>query len=266
MIQVYHIPVCPFCQRLEIILELKGQSDAVDIGVIDITKPRPDWLTELTGGSTSLPVLVTEEGEPLKESLVLMRYLDGLLPGGRVMRDDPYEHAVEELVVTHEAAFTGAGYRFVMNQDPNKRDEHRDRLLAIYRELDALLRRYNPDGTWLFDDFGYAEAVYTPMFMRFWFLDYYEDFELPDAPEYARVRRWRDACLEHPAAQHVSPEEIVKLYYDYAKGHGNGALPPGRSRSSFAFEPHWSQRPWPPKDKYGHDATDAELGLVEPQE
>jgi len=39
------------------------------------------------------------------------------------------------------------------------------------------------------------------MFMRFWFLEYYEDFDLPDSPEYARVKRWRDACLAHPAAQ-----------------------------------------------------------------
>ena len=63
------------------------------------------------------------------------------------------------------------------------------------------------------------------------------------------------------AAQQVSREEIVKFYYDYAKGAGNGALLPGRRRSSFVFEPHWRSRPWPPKDKYGHSATDEELGL-----
>ena len=102
--------------------------------------------------------------------------------------------------------------------------------------------------------------MFTPMFMRFWFLDYYEGFELP--PELARVQRWRDACLAHPAAQQTSKEEIVKVYYDYAKGAGNGGLLPGRTRSSFGFEPHWSTRPWPPADKYGVSATDAELGLV----
>jgi glutathione S-transferase len=77
-----------------------------------------------------------------------------------------------------------------------------------------------------------------------------------------RVRRWRDACLAHPAAQQVSREEVVKAYYDYARGAGNGALPEGRQVSSFAFAPHWSTRPWPPREKYGPGATDAELGLV----
>ena len=54
--------------------------------------------------------------------------------------------------------------------------------------------------------------------------------------------------LAHPAAQQVTREEIVKLYYDYAKGAGNGgALLRGRKKSSLAFEPHWQTRPWPPR-------------------
>ena len=103
--------------------------------------------------------------------------------------------------------------------------------------------------------------MFTPFFQRFWFLEYYEDFALPDKPAYARVRKWKDACIAHPAAQQITKEEVVKLYYDYAKGVGNGALPPGRGKSSLAFEPEWRSRPWPPKDKYTHSATDAELGL-----
>lgn len=59
----------------------------------------------------------------------------------------------------------------------------------------------------------------------------------------------------------MSKEEIVKLYYDYANGAGNGALLQGRTVSSFTFEPDWRGRPWPPKTKYGHSATDAQLGI-----
>ena len=101
------------------------------------------------------------------------------------------------------------------------------------------------------------------MFMRFWFVEYYEAFVLPDAPKYARVRRWIDACLKHPSAQQVSRDQIIKLYYDYSRNAGNGALLPGRKVSSFVFEPHWSKRPMPPAEKYGPAATDEQLGLVE---
>jgi glutathione S-transferase len=257
---LYQIPVCPFSQRLEILLELKGRRGAVDFHVVDITRPRPDWLLELSRGSTALPVLRTEQGV-LRESLVILRYFDEVLGEAPVARATPYQRAVENMLIAHEGDFTAAGYRLVMNRDPARRQQLHDRMLAEYRKLEDFLSWQSPDQDFLFEGFGLAETVFTPMFMRFWFLDYYEGFELP-AEGFARVARWRDACLAHPAAQQVDYERIVKLYYDYAMGAGNGALPPGRSVSSFTFEPDWPQRPWPPRDKYDHMATDAELGLL----
>ena len=136
------------------------------------------------------------------------------------------------------------------------------KLLKLYKELNGFLMEHSAAGTYLFEDFGLAEAVFAPVFKRFWFLDYYENFELPESDEYARVKAWRDASMSHPATLQVSKEEIVKLYYDYALGAGNGALLPGREISSFAFEPAWQTRPWPPKDKYAGTASDRDLGLL----
>jgi len=257
---VHHIPVCPFSQRLEILLALKRERDAVTFSVVDITRPRPAELLRLSGGSTALPILETADGV-LKESLVILRYFDETFAGTPIARATPYERAVENMLIAMEGDFTSSGYRLVMNQDKDRRTALQDAVLAQYRRLDAFLATHNPAGTFLFERFGLAEAVFTPMFVRFAFLAYFEGFELP-AEGCERVRRWRDACLAHPAAQQVSSEEVVKAYYDYAHGAGNGALPAGRARSSFVFEPHWRTRPWPPKDKYGPGATDGELGLL----
>lgn len=257
---IYHIAACPFSQRVEILLALKEQLHAVTFEVVDVTKPRPDWLLAKTRGTTSLPAMVMDRGV-IKESLVLLRYLDATLPVPRVLRQDPYEHAIENMLVAMEGDFTAAGYRYVKNRDLAQREAMREAMLAQYRRLDDFLTWQSPDGVFLFEEFGFAECVFTPLFMRFWFLDYYEDFDLP-AEGFERVRRWRDACLAYPAAQQVSRESIVKLYYDYTLGKGNGALPEGRTKSSFAVEPDWSQRPWPPRDKYGRAASDAELGLL----
>lgn len=259
---VHHIPVCPFSQRLEILLALKGCRREVDFRVIDVTQPRPAWLTAKTHGTTALPVLETEAGGIVRESLVILRYLEDRFPEPRIAQRDPWRRAVEGMLLAMERDFGTQGYVFVMSQDRGKRDALRQAMLDQYAKLDDFLAQHSPEGPFLFDQFGLAESVYTPLFMRFWFLEYYEDFDLPPEPRYARVRRWRDACLSHPAAQQVTKEQIVKLYYDYAKGAGNGALLPGRARSSFVFEPHWSRRPWPPRDKYARIATDAELGLA----
>lgn len=259
---VYHIPVCPFSQRLEILLALRGQRDAVRFRVVDITRPYDPDLLAKTHGSTTLPVLETPDGAILGESLVILRYLDEVLRGAPLRRTDPGDHAVESMLVAKEGSFTAAGYHFVMNQDPGKREMHLVTLLGLYREIDEFLRRHSPDGPFLFGGFGLAETVFSPLFKRFLFLDYYEGFELPNEDIYARVAAWRQACLEHPAAAQVSEEEVVKLYYDYALGAGNGARPDGRSVSSFAFEPHWKTRPWPPREKYGPGASDAALGLL----
>ena len=77
-----------------------------------------------------------------------------------------------------------------------------------------------------------------------------------------RVLAWREACVTHHAAQHRSKEELLKLYYDYTQGGGNGRIPEGRSISSFSPDFDWRSRPMPPRDKWGHAATDSELGLT----
>lgn len=260
--KIYHIPVCLFCQRLEILLELKGRRAAVDFQVVDITKPRDPALLAKMRGTTSLPVLETADGRIIKESLVILQYLEDLFPEPRVAQADPYRRAVENMLVRMEGPFVSAGYTYVLNQDPARRDALREAMLAQYAGLNEFLLTHAPNGPFLFEAFGWAEAVFTPMFMRFWFLEYYEDFDLPPGPKFDRVRAWREACLAHPAAQQVAKEEIIKFYYDYAKGAGNGALLPNRNVSSFVFHPEWRRRPWPPKNKYEHSATDEELGLV----
>lgn len=262
MLTVYHIPVCPFSQRLEILLSLKGGREEVEFVVVDITKPRPAWLLEKTQGTTAMPILETHDGTVLKESLVILQYLEDITADKPIAQADPLRRALENMLVSLAGPLADAGYAMVLNTDPGLRVGHEQRLLAIYRSINDFLERHATSDQWLFDDFGWAELVFTPLLMRFWFLDYYEGFRLPKDNAFVRVSRWVEACYGHPHAQQVTREEIVKLYYDYAKGAGNGSLVPGRSVSSFAFTPHWQGRPWPNPDKYGVSQSDAELGLV----
>lgn len=263
MLTIYHIPGCPFSERVEIMLALKGVAmNDVDI---DISQPRPDWLLAKSGGTTALPLVDIDDpnagSETIKESMVIMRYLEDRFPDPPVANPDPYRHAVEGMLCATDGAFSGAGYRMILNRDPTRRDALKAEVDAQFARLDAFLTRYASGRDMLFDDhYGWAEVAFAPMFKRLWFLEYYEDYAVPATLE--RVWRWRAACVGHPAAQHRTREELIKLYYDYSQGGGNGAIPDGRSVSSFAPAIDWRKRPMPPRDKWGHAASDAELGLV----
>ncbi len=256
---LYHIPGCPYSERVEILLQLKGLHGLVEDGEMDISKPRPDWFLKKTLGATSMPVLDTPQGT-LKESVVILRYIDETYPETRIAQSDPYRHAVESMLVATDGAFVVPGYNMVKNRDLAARDTLCAAVDTQFERLNAFLLHYSPNGVYLFDDFGWAEIAFTPLFKRLCMLDYYENYEMPK--KLTRVRKWREACLAHPAAQARTVEEVVKLYYDYSQGFGGGAIPTGRRVPSFTLDPHWSIRPMPPRDKWGKPATDAELGLL----
>lgn len=260
---VYHIPICPFSQRLEILMELKGARDAVDFRTVDITKPRDEHILKLSGGTTALPVMELPSKGALKESLVLMEFLEDSFPEPAIRRADPYERGLESLLITLADPMIGAGYRLILNQDRAKTEELKAAYLKAAENVDAFLRAHSKgEGPWLFERFGWAEAAFTPFFLRFSFIPYYEGFDLPEDGRFERLLEWRAACLAHPSAQQTSEEEIIKVYYDYAIGTGNGGVPEGREVSSFVFEPHWKDRPMPPRAKYERRASDKELGLL----
>ena len=256
---LYHFPGCPYSERVEILLNLKGLAGAVEDVEMDISKPRPDWLLEKTGGTTALPVLDCGT-EVVKESAVILRYIEELFPETPVRQADPLRHAIESMFGLLDSPYAKAGYAVLRNRDREQRTVLCEAFDAQYARLDAFLRRYGGSGPFLFEDFGWGEVILTPLLKRLECVAYYENYAIPARLE--RVRQWHRACLEHPAAQSRKVEEILKLYYDYSRGAGGGALAPGRQVSSFTLDPHWSTRPMPPRDKWGEGATDEELGLV----
>ena len=116
---LHHIPICPFSQRLEILLALKGARDAAEFRTVDITLPRSEHILRLTGGSTALPVMELPGGRALKESLVLMDYLETSVPAPPVRRADPYERGIENLLCTFADPLVGA---CLLYTSPSPRD------------------------------------------------------------------------------------------------------------------------------------------------
>ena len=110
------------------------------------------------------------DGRIIKESLVILRYLDETFPEKPIAAADPYGRAVENMLIALEGEFTAAGYRFVMNQDREQRDQFAAAMDRQWQKLDDF-RQWQQQGTpWLLDRFGLAETVFTPLFTRFWYI------------------------------------------------------------------------------------------------
>lgn len=245
-VHLYSIAVCPFAQRTRILLGLKGI--AFDLTEIDITRPRPEWFLKLNPLG-QVPV-ITHEGRVLNESSVINEYLDETFPTPRVMPADAYQRAQSRILIDRlNNGFVPAMYRLLMNQDAAAMAALKDKALTEWRWLDAMLMRHNPDGTWLWDNFGMADLSVAPFFMRWCLNDWYRCLPAPQGDCYARVRRWHDSCLAHPLVRDtgMSDGDFIKLYADYAMGFGNGAVPPGRTHSSFDLSVPLSARPMPPR-------------------
>lgn len=161
------------------LLRLAGQTGAVSFYKFEITLPRAPRLLELTCGTTSQPILEITQGQVIKESLIILRYLEQGFADPPIARSDACERAVKNMLVTLEGSLTVAGYTFVMNHDWTRRARFEATMLNHYARLNDFLVQINPAGTSLFDRFGWAEAVFTLLFRRFWFLEYYEGFDLP---------------------------------------------------------------------------------------
>jgi glutathione S-transferase len=256
---LYHIPACPFSERVEILMALKGLGELIEDQEIDISQPRPEWLLRKTGGATALPAFDVPEGT-LRESMVILRYLEDRFPETPIVQHGPYRHAIESMLIVAAGNLSAAGYKMIANRDRAQRDALSAAVDDQYAQLDAFLQRHATSSPFLFENFGWAEVAVTPLLKRLWFLDYYESYEIPT--RLSRVRAWREACVAHVATQGRTFEEIIKCYYDYSQGTGGGRLVPGRNMSSFALTPHWSTRPMPPRDKWDRSASDHELGLI----
>ncbi|XP_009067835.1 PREDICTED: glutathione S-transferase omega-1 isoform X2 [Acanthisitta chloris] len=86
---------CPYAQRTRLVLRAKGIShEVVNINL----KNKPDWFFEKNPFGL-VPVLETSKGQLICESPITCEYLDEAFPGKKLMPSDPYERALQRMLL-----------------------------------------------------------------------------------------------------------------------------------------------------------------------
>lgn len=250
-IRIYSMWACPYAQRTRILLELKQiRHDLVEI---DLTKPRPDWFLALSP-SGKVPV-VEHDGHVLNESSLINEYLDEVYPTLPALPRSPFERFVARTLIDFcNSRFAPNMYRVLMEQDDGRRAKLQKQAEGDWTALEVLLDRFDARQESVFEAFGMVELSYAPFFQRYVLTDHYWGFQPWRQAGMERVRRWSEAIHAHPAVQRtgMTASDYIKLYEDYAYGYSNGAIPPGRVRSSFDLSSPLSERPLPARRIASH--------------
>ncbi len=259
---VYHIPVCPFSQRVEIQLELKGRRQDVDFVVVDITQPRPDWLLQKSAARRRCRSSNWPTGASSRKAWSCCSTSRTSSRSAAVAQRDPYRRAVENMLTRMEGDFCNQGYGWVMNQDPARRDAmdggHAEAVREARTTSCCSIRLQAPSSSRTSAGprrssrrsscaSGSSSTTRTS--------------SCRTDGRYARVqpldRRLPRAPGRAAGQQGRNRQALLRL----REGRRQRRLAAGTQQSSFTFTPDWRSRPWPPRNKYEHAANDGELGL-----
>ncbi|XP_065495204.1 glutathione S-transferase omega-1 isoform X1 [Caloenas nicobarica] len=227
VIRLYSMRFCPFAQRTRLVLCAKGIShEVININL----KNKPDWFFEKNPFGL-VPVLETSKGQLIYESPITCEYLDEAFPGKKLMPSDPYERALQKMLLEQFSKLTSIVFKHVVavkeGQDTTALKAEIAEKLGKFEELTAVvldtferfkctetlqhvLRILSKRNTVFFggDSISMLDYMMWPWFERL------EPFQLKDSLSHTpKLQRWMEAMKEDPAVKATMTDP--QIYKDY---------------------------------------------------
>jgi len=254
-VTLYINRVCPFAHRAWLAaLELGVPLKVEEVDIHD-SAGKPAWFTDLyqhawgadPNSDGKVPVMEFAH-ELLTESDVIVEFLDrqfggnSSYSGARLMPVDNLEAARLRLFLGTCSKILGPWYRLLTSQDAQVREEAREQLLEVFRQINKELvvedlRRpiQYPGDLFRGSQISLAEVLYGPWFAeRLVVLQHFRNFEIPEEPVYNRLKQWIVAMRSRESFKQSSQSEEFwrncPAYQKYADGQGLDAATQGMVR------------------------------------
>ncbi|XP_029466198.1 glutathione S-transferase omega-1-like [Rhinatrema bivittatum] len=203
LIRIYSMRFCPYAQRSRLVLAAKGiQHETINVNLIN----KPGWFLEKAPLGL-VPVLETEKGQVIYESLITCDYLDESYPGKKLTPEDPYEKAKQKMLLEHFSKVVTLLYEVFLARKTGEG-------LAAFREQLLKFEQLVPGDTQFLggDSVSMVDYMIWPWFERLAPLSMEE--YLNDAP---KLKKWVEAMMEDPVVKELltSPEDhkgFMELY------------------------------------------------------
>lgn len=207
-IEVISFKLCPFVQRLAIVLAKHGI--AFETTYIDINNP-PDWFKKISPLG-KVPVMRVDDQHVLFESGVLAEFADEIAAGS-LLPGTPLERARQRAWGEFGATLYMDNFEFVRAEDEAAMLARADAMRAKLKMLEQDIVGPLFSG----DSFQMIDAVMAPLFMRLALTDAAHrviDASLP------KVHTWADTLLADAQVQSSVVPEFSMMYGKMLQGVG----------------------------------------------
>ncbi|XP_010225661.1 PREDICTED: glutathione S-transferase omega-1 [Tinamus guttatus] len=183
---------CPFAQRTRLVLHAKGIShEVININL----KNKPDWFFEKNPFGL-VPVLETSKGQLIYESPITCEYLDEAFPGKKLLPLDPYERALQKMLLEHFSKIIPLVVKYYTAvRDGQDASALKAEFVEKLSKLEETLSKCN---TVFFggDSISMFDYMVWPWFERL------EAVQLQDSLSHMpKLQRWMGAMREDPAVK-----------------------------------------------------------------
>jgi glutathione S-transferase len=217
-IELYSSALCPFAQRVRIVLSEKG----LEAGEIEIDpRNRPAAFLGLSPLG-KIPLLV-HDGVRVWESGVIGEYLDESFPDPSLFPSAPGQRALARAWVSFaDTRIYEPTHRLLLCADAEDQARTSAQLADELRTIESQALAVHGGPYWLGERFTLADVAFFPWFEQLAVLERFRAFRMPG--ECARIGKWRDAVAARPGVRAVTrpPSFYIqgyeRLFSLYMKG------------------------------------------------
>lgn len=191
--KLWHAWTCPYCMRVRIALEEKGLAWSEQ--VVDLANKPPELLALNPGGG--VPVLVTDDGDAVPESLAILEYLDARYPDtAPLLPNQPDVRARARQAYDRAASLLQPHLPKVLRGSPDEQAAAAGQVKAALATLEAT----TPETGFLFGELSIADLALASFVMKL------PAPLRPTALGLPRLGRWEAAMLARKSvATHTAP-------------------------------------------------------------
>jgi glutathione S-transferase len=202
-LKVVSFKVCPFVQRVLIVLQYKGIK--YDVEYIDLASP-PEWFLAISPLKL-VPLLIVDD-EVIFESSVINEYIEETYDV-KMHPINPIEKAHNRSWIEFGSSISMCTFRLTILQ---KKSEFNDALIELVDYFNQVEKVLVNEPFFNGDKLSLVDATYAPAFQR---IDFIEQIygSIYDKKRHIRVINWKNRLLDIEHLKKSAVPELKDLYY-----------------------------------------------------